>query len=148
MTSTNKLLCTFFVLLSMVYKASSIQCYYCNSANNSACIDVKAFDDETRARIIPVVTCETAIPSPVAVDFFCRKIVQTIFHSHRDSEVRVTRGCGWVRHHKECYQANNQDHLETVCQCTSDYCNSAEAADPTSAAVLFIALATALYLYR
>ncbi|CAG9136171.1 unnamed protein product [Plutella xylostella] len=48
---------------------------------------------------------------------------ENLFHSHRDSEVRVTRGCGWVRHHRECYKADNADHLETVCQCFEDHCN-------------------------
>lgn len=49
----------------------------------------------------------------------------TVFYSKRESEVRVTRGCGWVRHHKDCYKADNADHLETVCQCFDNYCNSA-----------------------
>ncbi|VVD00149.1 unnamed protein product, partial [Leptidea sinapis] len=72
------------------------------SANNTACLDINMYDDELKSAIIPTVNCEAAIPSPVAHEFFCRKIVQTIFHPHRDSEVRVTRGCGWVRHSKDC----------------------------------------------
>ncbi|KAG7304897.1 hypothetical protein JYU34_010293 [Plutella xylostella] len=114
------------VLFSFVYESSAIHCFYCNSANNSACADVMALEPELRARIIPAVHCETAVPTPATERFFCRKIVQTIFHSHRDSEVRVTRGCGWVRHHRECYKADNADHLETVCQCFEDHCNGSE----------------------
>ncbi|XP_049878547.1 uncharacterized protein LOC126375588 [Pectinophora gossypiella] len=143
-----KVFCIIVFLLSLVYKSSCIHCYYCNSANNSACIDLAALDDELRGRMIPVVQCETAIPSPVAVNFFCRKIVQTIFHSRQDSEVRVTRGCGWVRHHRECYRADNSDHLETVCQCFTDHCNSSDKIDPATNVALFLLLASVLYFVR
>ncbi|KAJ2941205.1 hypothetical protein O0L34_g10438 [Tuta absoluta] len=149
MAATNKILCTVLVLLSLVYRSTCINCYYCNSANNSACLDVNLMEDELRARTIPSVNCETAIPSPVAVDFFCRKIVQTIYHGRgRESELRVTRGCGWVRHHKECYRADNHDHLETVCQCFSDHCNSGERVDPTTNCILFLLFAAILYFVR
>ncbi|CAG9136170.1 unnamed protein product [Plutella xylostella] len=59
------------------YITSAIHCFYCNSANNSACADVMALEPELRARIIPAVHCETAVPAPATERFFCRKIVQT-----------------------------------------------------------------------
>lgn len=121
----NKIICSLILFVAAFNKSTeAIRCYYCNSPNNSACLDVNQYDEELRSRIIPVVHCESAISSPVSVNFFCRKIVQTIFYSKTKSEVRVTRGCGWVRHHKECYRADNQDHLETACQCFTDHCNT------------------------
>lgn len=38
---------------------------------------------------------------------------------------RVVRACGWERSHRPCYKADNDDHLETVCQCFTDGCNGA-----------------------
>lgn len=38
---------------------------------------------------------------------------------------RVVRSCGWERSKNPCYKADNDDHLETVCQCFTDGCNSA-----------------------
>uniref|UniRef100_A0A2A4J3C9 Uncharacterized protein n=1 Tax=Heliothis virescens TaxID=7102 RepID=A0A2A4J3C9_HELVI len=146
--SPNTMLLSITILLSMVYKSTAIYCFYCNSANNSACIDPTKFDDEMRGRIIPIINCDTAVPRVNEYAFFCRKIVQTIYHPHKDSELRVTRGCGWVRHEKDCYRADNRDHLETVCQCFSDHCNSAESLNSTTASALFVALAVCLYFYR
>ncbi|XP_075982168.1 uncharacterized protein LOC142980590 [Anticarsia gemmatalis] len=146
--SPYKMLFSVTILLSMVYKCSGIYCFYCNSANNSACLDPMQFDDETRALIIPVIDCDIAVPRVENIDFFCRKIVQTIFHPHRDSELRVTRGCGWIRdpNNRPCYRADNRDHLETVCQCFTNHCNSADGLNTTTA--LFLVLAVCLYLYR
>ncbi|KOB64811.1 hypothetical protein OBRU01_23577, partial [Operophtera brumata] len=123
---------------------SSIQCYYCNSANNSACLDVNLYDDELRSRVIPVVNCETAITGPVAMPFFC------LFHSSHEPEVRVTRGCGWVQdqNNKPCYRHDNSDLHETVCQCFSDHCNAADSTVPTTGVALFLVLAAVLYFYR
>ncbi|CAH0663884.1 unnamed protein product [Spodoptera exigua] len=146
--SPNSLLVSITIFLSLVYKSSAIYCFYCNSANNSACIDPSQFDDEIRGRIIPIVDCNTAVNRVDEYAFFCRKIVQTIYHPHKDSELRVTRGCGWVRHEKDCYRADNRDHLETVCQCFTDHCNSADSMSPTSTTALFIALAVCLYYYK
>ncbi|CAH2241297.1 jg3358 [Pararge aegeria aegeria] len=75
------------------------------------------------------------------------KIVQTVFHPHRDSEVRVTRGCGWVTHEKDCYKDDNSDHLGTYCQCYNNLCNSAETVDPAVATFLFLIFAAVTYLW-
>ncbi|XP_026736557.1 uncharacterized protein LOC113500086 [Trichoplusia ni] len=136
------------ILLSIVYESTCIHCFYCNSANNSACIDPSQLDDELRGRIIPIINCDIAVPRVAEYDFFCRKIVQTIYHPRKDSEIRVTRGCGWVRHEKPCYRADNSDHLETVCQCFTDHCNSADNVSASTATALFVAFAICLYYYR
>lgn len=48
-----------------------------------------------------------------------------VLHPQQTPEVRIHRSCGWVKHHRECYKADNADHLETVCQCFGDMCNAA-----------------------
>ncbi|XP_045504765.1 uncharacterized protein LOC123701370 [Colias croceus] len=136
------------VFLSLVYESTSIRCYDCNSANNSACLDVKKYESGEHPYIVPIIDCEMSIPNSNQMQFFCRKIVQTIFHSHRDSEVRVTRSCGWRLHEKDCYKDDNSDHLGTVCQCFHDMCNSSEAVDPTGISVLFLCLSAILYFWR
>ncbi|XP_004927297.1 uncharacterized protein LOC101744084 isoform X2 [Bombyx mori] len=148
MFQKSRLSIAFLTLISLFHKSTAIKCFNCNSANNSACLDVNDIDPEMRGIIIPVVHCETAIPNPVAQNFFCRKIVQTIYHPHHDSEIRVTRNCAWVPGDKECYTVYNSDHAEIVCQCFADYCNSADSTDPTSGTILFLALAACLYFYR
>ncbi|GBP12545.1 hypothetical protein EVAR_10216_1 [Eumeta japonica] len=49
-----------------------------------------------------------------------------VYHPDRESEVRVTRGCGWVRSPEDqpCYRVDNADHNEIACQCFHDYCNA------------------------
>uniref|UniRef100_A0A2A4JDV0 Uncharacterized protein n=1 Tax=Heliothis virescens TaxID=7102 RepID=A0A2A4JDV0_HELVI len=118
-----------FLKVSLVFVfcfryAASIRCIECNSQNNSMCLDPTIYDKETLNNFLPVTECGRGVYS-VNNNFFCRKIVQTILHKHYEPEVRVTRSCGWVRHHKPCYKADNEDHLETVCQCFEDECNAA-----------------------
>ncbi|CAG9782554.1 unnamed protein product [Diatraea saccharalis] len=148
MATVNRMQCILLICLTLAYTSSSIQCFYCNSANNSACIDLSSFEDEEKFRIIPIVNCETAIPSPVAIEFFCRKIVQTIYHRFKDNEVRVTRGCGWIENKNPCYQISNNDHHEIVCGCHSNLCNASDSPDPALMCIIFVILASCLYFYR
>ncbi|XP_047522066.1 uncharacterized protein LOC125060979 [Pieris napi] len=114
------------ILLSFIYTCSAISCYECNSANNSMCLEPNIYDKESVQRYLKITNCEQKVPrGQTKEQMFCRKIIQTILHKGHDTEVRVTRGCGWVKHHRDCYKADNEDHLETVCQCFTDDCNSA-----------------------
>lgn len=36
---------------------------------------------------------------------------------------RVVRSCGYEKSENECYRADNDHHLEEVCQCFNDGCN-------------------------
>ncbi|CAG9129574.1 unnamed protein product [Plutella xylostella] len=106
--------------------AHGIKCFDCTSVNNSMCLDPTVYDEETLQKYLPSVECHAGLfTAATHEDFFCRKIVQAVLHKNHDSEVRVTRGCGYVRHRKDCYKADNEDHLETVCQCFKDDCNGA-----------------------
>ncbi|CAH2087911.1 unnamed protein product [Euphydryas editha] len=139
MTSRDRIICSLVILLSLVYKSTCIRCYDCNSAINPACLDVNMYEDEIRSKLIPIVQCDTAALSSMESNFFCRKIVRTIFNSHRESEVRVTRGCGSKRDDRDCYHDNNTNLLGTVCQCFNDLCNSGDSVDPAAITFIFVA---------
>ncbi|XP_073961275.1 uncharacterized protein [Choristoneura fumiferana] len=120
-----KFIVTTVLLFACVGYGTAILCYECNSVNNSMCLDPTIYDKESLNKYLRVTECAEGVLGHQQRDFFCRKIVQTILHKHRDSDVRVTRGCGWVRSRRDCYKADNEDHLETVCQCFEDGCNAA-----------------------
>ncbi|XP_063829146.1 uncharacterized protein LOC135078538 [Ostrinia nubilalis] len=122
------------VLLPALFSScSAIKCFECNSANNSACLEMH---NPRMQAIVPVVDCGQSVPNAISKEFFCRKITQTILHIDKTPEVRVTRTCGWVKHKRECYKADNSDHLETVCQCFGDMCNAAAMLDYVKVTVL------------
>ncbi|XP_061718857.1 uncharacterized protein LOC133526318 isoform X1 [Cydia pomonella] len=104
-----------------VQYAKAIQCYECTSVNNSMCLDPTIYDKDTLQKFMALTDCGRHGNQ----EYFCRKIIQTILRKGHDSEVRVHRGCGWVRSRRDCYKADNEDHLETVCQCFDDGCNAA-----------------------
>ncbi|XP_047992843.1 uncharacterized protein LOC125231432 [Leguminivora glycinivorella] len=114
----NFLISVLLASLSVQY-ASAIQCYECSSVNNSMCLDPTIYDKDTLQKFMTLTDCGTHGNQ----EFFCRKIIQTILRKGHESEVRVHRGCGWVRSRRACYKADNDDHLETVCQCFDDGCN-------------------------
>ncbi|KAM3957951.1 uncharacterized protein ACR2FA_008095 [Aphomia sociella] len=116
----------------------AIKCFDCNSANNSACLDIHLQDMKST---IPIVDCTKSLPNSTSKHFFCRKITQTILHAEKSPEVRVYRSCGWVKHKKECYNNDNKDHLETVCQCFGDMCNSAATLRDVKVTILSISAA-------
>ncbi|KAH9640334.1 hypothetical protein HF086_001686 [Spodoptera exigua] len=122
--------------------ASAIRCFECNSMNNSMCLDPTIYDKETINNFLPIAECGRGIYS-ANNEFFCRKIIQTILHKGYEPEVRVTRSCGWVRHHRDCYKADNEDHLETVCQCFDNECNSA----PIRKSALALVLSATVMMY-
>ncbi|XP_049876449.1 uncharacterized protein LOC126374039 [Pectinophora gossypiella] len=131
-------------LLACVHFGSSIKCFECNSANNSMCLNPNLYDPETIHNFLPITECRHGVQAVSGdaggYNFFCRKIEQTILHKHYEPEVRVTRGCGWRQHYKPCYKADNEDHLETVCQCFTDACNSADVTSQGRAAAIFVLL--------
>ncbi|PSN54521.1 hypothetical protein C0J52_10220 [Blattella germanica] len=67
------------------------------------------------------------------------------FKEHGDM-ARVIRSCGWEKYPRECYENDDEDHNERVCQCFTDGCNSR--ASPNSLrpmAVVGIPLLVILY---
>ncbi|XP_023944725.1 uncharacterized protein LOC112050650 [Bicyclus anynana] len=135
-----------FFLAIFVRFGESIKCYECNSANNSMCLDPTLYDSDTIQKYLHSTECQRSVLAVQPKPMFCRKIIQTILHKGHDPEVRVTRGCGWVKHHRDCYKADNEDHLETVCQCFSDDCNGVNALNYSLLSILTISLASIVLL--
>ncbi|XP_021186127.3 uncharacterized protein LOC110373241 [Helicoverpa armigera] len=124
------------VLLPVMFSntCEAIKCFECNSHNNSACLEMHV---PKMHAIIPVVECKDRLDNTIdKKEFFCRKITQTILHPDHTPEVRITRGCGWVKSKRACYKADNMDHLETVCQCFGDLCNAATTLEHVKLTVL------------
>ncbi|XP_059054874.1 uncharacterized protein LOC131848931 [Achroia grisella] len=120
----------------------AIKCFDCNSANNSACLDIHL---HKMKEVIPIVDCAKSLPHFISKQFFCRKMTQTLLHPDKTPEVRVYRSCGWVKHKRECYTNDNKDHLETVCQCFGDMCNAAATLQVNKMTTLIVSAAI-LYL--
>ncbi|XP_055548200.1 uncharacterized protein LOC129731866 [Wyeomyia smithii] len=105
----------------------ALKCYRCNSFDDPACFDVYfessgASNDSMvrRPKLDPfLVECGQNETGRVP---FCRKITITVLKGEHH---RVVRDCGYERSNTDCYKADNEGHLETVCQCWTDGCNSA-----------------------
>ncbi|XP_067009795.1 uncharacterized protein [Anabrus simplex] len=102
-------------LLAALPTAESIHCYECNSKVSSDCKDlVKQFNESAH-----YVKCEV---SPDGLQPFCRKRVFKVLSTEDE---RVVRTCSYHRHKNPCYSVDDDDHVEEVCQCDTDGCNSA-----------------------
>ncbi|XP_058445871.1 uncharacterized protein LOC131427017 [Malaya genurostris] len=114
----------FSVLLSATY---AIKCYRCNSLDDSACFHFNSESNRNQNDSVkPNSQLETFLQECGRDDKgrepFCRKISITILNNKHQ---RVIRECGYERSKNNCYKADNEDHLETVCQCWTDECNRA-----------------------
>ncbi|CAK1587264.1 unnamed protein product [Parnassius mnemosyne] len=137
-TRRNQLVLSVLLPMFFANNCNAIKCFDCNSANNSACLDMHL---RKMHAIVPIVDCAEALPNSLSKEFFCRKMVQTILHPEQTPEIRITRSCGWVKHKRECYTADNEDHLETVCQCFGDMCNAGNVFEYVKTTILGIVLA-------
>lgn len=128
---------TIAVILMLTAKtAESIVCFQCNSVIDPGCS--VTMDNSTHG--VYYKECEAVLGQKKS--FFCRTIVQTI--KDRGDLVRVVRSCGWERHPRlSCYDFEDDDHKETVCQCFTDGCNSRapDALRPSLLATLLVCIA-------
>ncbi|XP_050455812.1 uncharacterized protein LOC126853786 isoform X3 [Cataglyphis hispanica] len=109
------------ILLFLCYSGvDAIQCYQCNSRNNSQCAD-----------LIPPDTMKMDCSDlrDGAKYTMCRKITQVIEFSVNGlpPNTRVIRGCGWdeTNYKGKCYQRSGFGGRQEVCSCLNDYCNAA-----------------------
>ncbi|KAL6433798.1 hypothetical protein ACFW04_005794 [Cataglyphis niger] len=112
---------TLCILLFLCYSGvDAIQCYQCNSRNNSQCAD-----------LIPPDTMKMDCSDlrDGAKYTMCRKITQVIEFSVNGlpPNTRVIRGCGWdeSNYKGKCYQRSGFGGRQEVCSCLNDYCNAA-----------------------
>lgn len=99
---------------------NAIQCYLCNSHNDSRCADDVPPD---------VLKKDCADLKDGAKYTMCRKITQVIEFSVNGlpPDTRVIRGCGWdeSNYKKKCYQRSGFGGRQEVCSCVEDFCNTA-----------------------
>ncbi|CAL1679594.1 unnamed protein product [Lasius platythorax] len=109
------------ILLLLCYSGvDAMQCYQCNSRNNSQCADL--VPPETMK-----IDCSELRDG--AKYTMCRKITQIIEFSVNGlpPDTRVIRGCGWdeSNYKGKCYQRSGFGGRQEVCSCLTDYCNAA-----------------------
>lgn len=99
---------------------NSMQCYLCNSHNDSRCADELPPDALKK---------DCSDLKDGAKYTMCRKITQVIEFSVNGlpADTRVIRGCGWAEsnYNGKCYQRSGFGGRQEVCSCLTDYCNAA-----------------------
>ncbi|XP_032668599.1 uncharacterized protein LOC116842888 isoform X1 [Odontomachus brunneus] len=112
-------LCSIFLLVCH-NGVEAMQCYQCNSRNNSQCADNKPPDTMK-------IDCSDLKDGSKYT--MCRKITQVIEFSVNGlpPDTRVIRGCGWdeSNYKGKCYQRSGFGGRQEVCSCLTDYCNVA-----------------------
>ncbi|XP_076246982.1 uncharacterized protein LOC143186971 [Calliopsis andreniformis] len=113
------LVCSLLVVLGF-YGVNALQCYLCNSHNDSRCADEHPPDALKK---------DCADLKDGAKYTMCRKITQVIEFSVNglSADTRVIRGCGWDESNYvgKCYQRSGFGGRQEVCSCYTDYCNAA-----------------------
>ncbi|XP_076662103.1 uncharacterized protein LOC143365637 [Halictus rubicundus] len=129
------------LLLSLgFYGIDAMQCYLCNSHNDSRCSDEHPPDALKR---------DCSDLKDGAKYTMCRKITQVIEFSVNGlpADTRVIRGCGWVEtsYKGKCYQRSGFGGRQEVCSCLTDYCNAATpTVPPATSLILSCALGSVL----
>uniref|UniRef100_A0A0A9ZFY9 Uncharacterized protein n=2 Tax=Lygus hesperus TaxID=30085 RepID=A0A0A9ZFY9_LYGHE len=97
-------------------------CFQCNSMYDPGCENI-APNDTSSEYYKQCKDDDQSLKTRNGREFFCRKIIQTIYD--REGLKRVVRKCGFVPHKLPCYTYDSEGHDDIVCQCFSDSCNSA-----------------------
>lgn len=152
---TRKITCyhlnIFHMLCFFFFSASAINCYQCNSDSNPECTNLHEhpphnvsvfyqscdgdFDGlEPFCRTITYkcqyFSCgkfnQNLFKTSLLFYFFYTKIAVKFLKSSDARTNRVIRSCAHLRSQRECYSADNDHHLENVCQCFTDGCNNSD----------------------
>ncbi|PBC26841.1 uncharacterized protein LOC122712066 [Apis laboriosa] len=101
------------------YGINAMQCYLCNSHNDSRCADENPPDALKK---------DCSDLKNGAKYTMCRKITQVIEFSVNGlpPDTRVIRGCGWdeSNYKGKCYQRSGFGGRQEVCSCLTDFCNT------------------------
>ncbi|XP_062551957.1 uncharacterized protein LOC134217190 [Armigeres subalbatus] len=114
--------CLVVVALSLILEANALKCYRCNSFDNADCLGEPELNGGRKNSTKLGQFLRECEPDEKGLgrEPFCRKITITIL---KPEHYRVIRDCAYERSDSACYKADNEDHMETVCQCFSDQCN-------------------------
>ncbi|EDS44320.1 conserved hypothetical protein [Culex quinquefasciatus] len=148
MTLNNIALLSMLLLPFFIGHVASLKCFRCNSNDNPDCFNVRPLakvDPPTMTTSPKLAATNVTNPSATAtttatptnsskqlkepVPLFLEEFIQNKHH-------RVVRECGYEPSPKDCYMADNDFHLEMVCQCWTDGCNGAERTKFGSIAVM------------
>jgi len=97
---------TFIILLALIPSITTLQCYVCNSNEDSNCANGENLTKFKQQ------CYQTTDP-------YCRKIVQTV-----NKETSIVRTCGSKIGAKSCYKTAGINNAN-VCSCNTDFCNNA-----------------------
>lgn len=110
--------CALVVMCALVGEGSAIQCYECNSHNDSRCMLSK----------LPESLKKDCSEHPNHQYTMCRKIKQIIEFevNGMPPDNRIIRGCGWddSSYKGRCYQRSGFGGRQEVCSCLEDNCNT------------------------
>lgn len=122
----------FIVFACLIPLACSLQCYICNSKNDT---DTLNCSDNSKLSEIYLKDCDAqeqpVSPQQNGVDLYnmtiCRKIVTWVDFKVRDNgpTMRIQRQCGYIKskYDNECYYRGGFGGRQQVCSCTEDKCN-------------------------
>lgn len=166
MTLNNIVLLSMLLLPFFIGHVTSLKCFRCNSNDSPDCFNVRPLAKvdplttttspklaATNVTNLSATATTTATPTnsskqlkesvPLFLEEcsrdengrepFCRKMVYTVIQNKHH---RVVRECGYEPSPKDCYMADNDFHLEMVCQCWTDGCNGADRTKFGSTAVM------------
>lgn len=126
------------VLLCFIAQTTALECYECNSYNDSRCADD-----------VPPDAMKTDCNKKQNKDrnpyILCRKIKQIIEFEVNGlpPDTRIIRTCGWddSTYKNRCYQRSGFGGRQEVCACETDLCNGAPISVSTALPLTIAAVA-------
>lgn len=123
--------------LAVFQTATALECFVCNSKNDTACADDFPEDSVSLKKEL-VEKCRAPKPEDGEVTPFCRKIKYYIY----DTGIpRIQRDCGYRRREGyDCYQKRSEDYVMDTCVCDTDLCNGAPAVFTSMTSILIVSV--------
>ncbi|XP_044739356.1 uncharacterized protein LOC123300773 [Chrysoperla carnea] len=144
----NSFLCVIFVIFLqclLINNVSGIRCFQCSSLNDSKCAFLTQ-DDMDSPYLVECPPFYQDFWNDEKHEMFCRLMVQTV--KLNQTMTRVTRGCGWVKHHKPCYRVISEVKKEQICQCFEDGCNASKTSNLQATNITAIFALCALFMSK
>ncbi|XP_050436141.1 uncharacterized protein LOC126842941 [Adelges cooleyi] len=115
------------IVVSNVHTVESIQCFVCNSHNDTACAQ-EALPEYLKTECSKL---NYGVPEDETKNYtLCRKTIQTIekeVNGLKADKNRIIRTCGWddSNYKDKCYHRSGFGGKQDVCTCSTDFCNAA-----------------------
>jgi len=142
-----KMLCNIVIIStiasSFVLSVDAIKCHQCNSHLDEDCIKLRL---STPGAVVDPEYLRECHEKP-GKDAYCRK---TTLNIEATGEHRIVRGCGWTEPEKlsdQCFSADNEGYVHTICSCVDDGCNAAPSLPSNANLYLILSLFGVLFLF-